>query len=98
MPKYRVRVIVALLESAGILKRGRRLQNLRDFQTSEEFCAFLRKYEHRHASDRQRLGAMMRYGQTTMCRVRYLTRYFGSETDATAGAATIAALESRRPS
>ena len=80
LPKTRVRVIVALLEATGILKRGRRLQKLREFETSEEFSAFLREYEQRHASDRDRLDVMMRYGQTTMCRVRYLTRYFGAET------------------
>lgn len=28
---------------------------------------------------RDRLDSMMRYGQTTLCRVRFLTRYFASE-------------------
>jgi ATP-dependent DNA helicase RecQ len=80
LPKTRVRVIVALLEAMGIVKRGRRLHKLRDFRAPEELNAFLEEYEHRHDSDRDRLNAMMRYGQSTMCRVRYLTRYFGSET------------------
>jgi ATP-dependent DNA helicase RecQ len=78
--KNRVKVIVALLEATGIVERGRRLRKLRDFSNDEEFHAFLEAYEQRHANDRDRLERMMRYGQTTMCRVRYLTRYFGCET------------------
>ena len=77
--KNRVKVIVALLEATGIVERGRRLRKVRDFSTEEEFHAFLEEYEQRHVTDRDRLDSMMRYGQTTMCRVRFLTRYFGSE-------------------
>ena len=77
--KNRVKVIVALLEATGIVERGRRLRKLRDFSSDDEFHAFLKEYEQRHAHDRDRLDCMMRYGQTTMCRVRYLGRYFGSE-------------------
>ena len=77
--KNRVKVIVALLEATGIVERGRRLKKLRDFTSDDEFHAFLKEYEERHADDRDRLDRMMRYGQTTVCRVRYLTRYFGSE-------------------
>ena len=77
--KNRVKVIVALLEATGIVERGRRLRKVRDFSSDEEFHAFLEEYEQRHVSDRDRLDSMMRYGQTTMCRVRFLTRYFASE-------------------
>ena len=77
--KNRVKVIVALLEATGIVERGRRLGKVRDFSSEEEFRAFLEEYEQRHVNDRDRLDTMMRYGQTTMCRVRFLTRYFGSE-------------------
>jgi len=77
--KNRVKVIVALLEATGIVERGRRLRKVRDFSSEEEFHAFLEEYEQRHVNDRDRLDSMMRYGQTTMCRVRFLTRYFGSE-------------------
>jgi ATP-dependent DNA helicase RecQ len=77
--KNRVKVIVALLEATGIVERGRRLRKLREFSSDEEFHAFLQGYEQRHADDRDRLDCMMRYGQTTMCRVRYLGSYFGSD-------------------
>ena len=77
--KNRVKVIVALLEATGIVERGRRLRKVRDFSSEEEFHAFLEEHEQRHVTDRDRLDSMMRYGQTTMCRVRFLTRYFGSE-------------------
>jgi ATP-dependent DNA helicase RecQ len=77
--KNRVKVIVALLEVTGIVERGRRLKKLRDFSNDDEFRSFLEEYEQRHAGDRDRLDSMMRYGQTTLCRVRYLTRYFGGE-------------------
>jgi ATP-dependent DNA helicase RecQ len=77
--KNRAKVIVALLEATGIVERGRRLKKLRDFSSDDEFDAFLKEYEDRHAHDRDRLDRMMRYGQTTMCRVGYLARYFGSE-------------------
>lgn len=75
----RVKVIVALLEATGIVTRGRRLRKVRNFSSEEEFQAFLEEYEQRHVNDRDRLDSMMRYGQTTMCRVRFLTRYFGNE-------------------
>ena len=78
--KNRIKVIVALLEATGIIERGRRLRKLREFSSDDEFDSFLKEYEQRHAGDRDRLDRMMRYGQTTMCRVRYLARYFGNET------------------
>ncbi|MDQ6734068.1 MAG: RecQ family zinc-binding domain-containing protein [Nitrospirota bacterium] len=74
-----MKVIVALLEATGLVERGRRLRKVRDFSSDEEFHAFLEEYEQRHVSDRDRLDSMMRYGQTTMCRVRFLTRYFANE-------------------
>ena len=77
--KNRVKVIVALLEATAIVMRGRRIRKVRDFSSEQEFHTFLEEYEQRHVNDRDRLDSMMRYGQTTMCRVRFLTRYFGSE-------------------
>lgn len=77
--KNRVKVIVALLEALGIVERGRRLKKRRDFADDAEFRTFVEEYEQRHADDQDRLETMMRYGQTTMCRVRYLTQYFGQK-------------------
>jgi ATP-dependent DNA helicase RecQ len=79
LPEKKLTVITALLESSGILTRGRRLTVLRRFADDDEFARYLGEYEGRHQSDRDRLDLMMRYGQTTGCRVRFLTKYFGSE-------------------
>lgn len=76
--KRRVKVISALLESAGIIERtGRGIRKLKDFQTPEELDAFLGAYEKRHLSDTERLQLMMRYAETADCRMRFLRTYFG---------------------
>jgi len=79
LSETRVKVIVALLEASGIVERGRQITKVRDFQSIEAFERFLREYEERHQGDRERLEAMMDYGQTTMCRVRVLNSYFGQQ-------------------
>jgi len=74
----RVRVIAAQLEGARIVERARgRLVKRRDFQNEAEVDAFLTEYEQRHTSDRERLDAMMHYAQSTRCRARMITEYFG---------------------
>jgi ATP-dependent DNA helicase RecQ len=75
----RVKVITALLQAMAIVERGRRITLTRRFADQDEFMAYLSEYERRHQSDRDRLEMMMKYGQTTGCRPRFLTRYFGSE-------------------
>lgn len=80
LPKRRVKVIVALLESAGVLARtGRGIRKLKDFETVEQLDEFLSAYERRHLSDAERLQMVMRYGETTECRMSHLRRYFGEE-------------------
>jgi ATP-dependent DNA helicase RecQ len=69
------------LESTGIIQRKPHVSKIRDFNTDEEFAAFLEEYEQRHNGDRQRLDAMMLFGQITTCRMRYLLDYFGEEVD-----------------
>ena len=49
--------------------------------TDDEFAAFLEEYEQRHNGDRQRLDAMMLFGQITTCRMRYLLDYFGEDSE-----------------
>jgi ATP-dependent DNA helicase RecQ len=85
LPERKVKVIVALLESAGVVARGRRLRRLRDFASAEEMESFLAAYEQRHAGDRDRLQAMMRYAEQTGCRLSYLRAYFGEEQAAPCG-------------
>jgi ATP-dependent DNA helicase RecQ len=79
LPIDKVKVIVALLDAIGIVGRGRRLKLARAFGDEDEFGRYLAEYEERHKSDQEKLEAMMKYGQTTECRVRFLTRYFGNE-------------------
>ena len=81
----RVKVVLALLKNAGIISRTPRPKKIRDFETDDDFTNFLAGYEQRHNSDRQRLDAMMLYGQITTCRMRYLTAYFGEESGSDCG-------------
>lgn len=81
----KVKVLAAYLESAEIIERKRRYKKLRDFETNEDFNAFLTSYEERYASDRERLDQMMHYGQTMACRVAFLREYFGEESGAPCG-------------
>ena len=85
LTEKRVKVILALLESTGIIERKPHVSKIRDFNTDEEFAAFLEEYEQRHNGDRQRLDAMMLFGQITTCRMRYLLDYFGEEIDSDCG-------------
>lgn len=81
LTEKRVKVILALLESTGIIQRKPHVSKIRDFNTDQEFAAFLEEYEQRHNGDRQRLDAMMLFGQITTCRMRYLLDYFDEEVD-----------------
>jgi ATP-dependent DNA helicase RecQ len=86
LPLRKVQVIVALLESAGIVeRRARAIRKVRDFASDEEFDKFLAEYEERGSSDRERLDTIMRYAQTALCRVRFMKEYFGEETDERCG-------------
>ena len=78
LPQRKVRVLIAQLESAGIVQgRGGKIKCVRQFSNPEEMTEFLSAYEQRHASDRERLEQMMRYAETTFCRMRFLREYFG---------------------
>ena len=80
LPLKRLKVIAALLEKTGVLTRtGDRFRLLRGFQNDDDFSAYLEEYEGRQQQDEDRLATMMKYGQTTDCRVRFLTRYFSKE-------------------
>ncbi|MBA3914850.1 MAG: RecQ family ATP-dependent DNA helicase [Acidobacteriales bacterium] len=80
LPERKVKVVLAQLESAGIIaRRHGAVHKLRDFASADEFDAFLSAYEQRHLSDRERIERVMRYAETTGCRSRYLRQYFGDE-------------------
>ncbi|RPI22550.1 MAG: ATP-dependent DNA helicase RecQ [Acidobacteria bacterium] len=78
LAERRVRVILAQLEDAGVVRRGRHgFRYVRDFETEEEFSTFISEYEERLQADRDRLQTMMRYAQLGQCRVAFMKEYFG---------------------
>lgn len=78
LSEKRVKVIAAQLVGAGILRRTKRgVSRLRQVRDEAELDALLSEYEERHADDRERLEAMMRYAQATKCRAKILRAYFG---------------------
>jgi ATP-dependent DNA helicase RecQ len=85
LPLSKMKVIAALLEASAMIRRGRRIEILRRFSGQAEFARYLSEYDKRAQSDRRRLDMMMKYGQTTECRVRFPTRYFGNEYPTTCG-------------
>lgn len=83
LPQRKVQVVVAQLVGAGIISRkGRFFRKLRDFANPQELDDFLRQYEKRGQNDRERLDTIMRYAQTTRCRVRFMKEYFGETVEA----------------
>ncbi len=78
LPERKAKVVVAQLADAGVVRRARAgVRFLREFHDTDELARFLTEYEARRGTDRARLEAMMRYAQTTACRVGYLKAYFG---------------------
>jgi len=76
----RTKVVVAQLESAGLVKKRRdRVLVVRDVRDEEELNRLLDEYESKRKSDRDRLELMMRYAQTGQCRTQFLNEYFGEE-------------------
>jgi ATP-dependent DNA helicase RecQ len=78
LPARKTKVVVALLVAAGVLVRGRRLRRQRGFASTAELESFLTAYQERRRSDQGRLQAIMRYAETTGCRMNFLRTYFGA--------------------
>ncbi len=78
----RTKVIVALLESTGIvrIKRGKAYAQ-RLFASDPELEAFLVAYNERHRGDHSRLESVLHYGQSTECRGRMIRAYFGESVE-----------------
>jgi ATP-dependent DNA helicase RecQ len=86
LPQRKARVVLAQLEGAGIVQlRAGKVKAVRRFSNAEEMAAFLAEYERRHMDDRERLDAMMRYAETTSCRMQFLRHYFGDDPGAECG-------------
>jgi ATP-dependent DNA helicase RecQ len=80
IPKRKVQVVIAQLESAGVLERkSGKIRLQRTFANADEMNAFLSEYEKRHMDDRERIQMMMRYAETTACRMQFLREYFGDD-------------------
>lgn len=78
--KKKTAVLVAYLEKEGILSRKRgSTRMIRYFHSQEEAERFFTHYHTRTQHDRERIQAMMRYGQTTDCRPRVFRQYFGED-------------------
>lgn len=77
LPSRRAGVIVAALESVDLAAHtGRRVQ-LRRAIRGADLAQLEAAFAARSGADRERLRAMMRYGETAGCRVRYIREYFG---------------------
>ena len=80
LSERRVKVIIAELDAMGIARRSpKRVRLLRTFADLEELDRFATSYESRFESDKDKLDAIMRYAQSTECRVRRLAEYFGED-------------------
>jgi ATP-dependent DNA helicase RecQ len=75
----RASVIAAVLENMDLVRRSGRAVGLRRSFDAAELQAFLDTFEARHQADRERIESMMRYGQTTRCRMQFLREYFGDD-------------------
>jgi ATP-dependent DNA helicase RecQ len=75
----KVRVVVALLKELGIVReqRGSKLSLVRSDLSGGALDQMAAAYKTRHASDREKLEQMMRYGQSAQCRWQFLLEYFG---------------------
>jgi ATP-dependent DNA helicase RecQ len=79
LPLRRASVLGAVLENMGLLHRSRQGLRLRRAFEPAELEAFAATFEARYQSDRARIEQMMRYGQTTRCRMQFLREYFGDD-------------------
>ncbi|HEU4578425.1 MAG TPA: RecQ family zinc-binding domain-containing protein [Polyangiaceae bacterium] len=77
MPARRTRVILAVLENLGLLRRSGRSLALRRSFREQELEQFLATFETRQGLDRERITLMMRYGQAASCRMQFLREYSG---------------------
>jgi ATP-dependent DNA helicase RecQ len=78
VPKTKVRVILALMKKMGLAEEyaGQRLR-LKKRLGLKALAQLTRQYRERSERDRDKLECMMRYGQSAMCRWKFLLEYFG---------------------
>jgi ATP-dependent DNA helicase RecQ len=79
LPLRRTSVIAAVLENMDLLARSGRTLKLRRPLSQRQRDELVATFESRYATDRERLQSMMRYGQSTRCRMQLLREYFGEQ-------------------
>jgi ATP-dependent DNA helicase RecQ len=79
LPLRRTSVIAAVLETMDLLTRSGRNVKLRRALSQRQLDAFVATFEGRYIADRERMESMMRYGQTTRCRMQFLREYFSEQ-------------------
>lgn len=79
VPKTKIRVILALMKKMGLAKEhtGQRFTLLKEHLGLKAVAQLTRQYRERSERDQEKLECMMRYGQTAMCRWKFLLEYFG---------------------
>jgi ATP-dependent DNA helicase RecQ len=77
LSERRVRIICATLETMHLLIRKRGGRQLKRALREREADRFLRSFEDYFQADRGRLDAIMRYGESVICRMQFLREYFG---------------------
>jgi ATP-dependent DNA helicase RecQ len=87
LPKSRLRVVLSVLKSAGIVREARRarFRLTSDGGGPADARAIAIAYRERAEADRQRLDRMIAYAQTRLCRWKALLDYFGAEEIACCG-------------
>jgi ATP-dependent DNA helicase RecQ len=76
----RAQVAVSLLRALGVAeKRGAGYRRARGVASTEDLETLLASYERRAERDRERLGSIVRYAQTALCRRQALRTYFGED-------------------
>jgi ATP-dependent DNA helicase RecQ len=73
----RASVICAGLEAAHVVGRQGIRRRLVRPMSDTELTAFLQTFTTRYGADRNRLHSIMRYGETTLCRMKFIREYFG---------------------
>jgi len=77
LSERRATVICAGLESLHLVERNGRLRRAKRALKDAELTAFLDRFTDRYEADHGRLRAIMSYGESTLCRMKFIREYFG---------------------
>jgi len=74
---HRLALLSATLEAMGVLQRPAGALHLCRPMSESQRESFVAGFELHYEADRERLRAMMRYADSTRCRMQFLREYFG---------------------